>query len=85
MAPKRELEPYDPDKDDWLLHNTSQAAHEPRAALRLQRRGYKGQALVDATRIKPTALQRALKDAMDEEGAAFARGVPIHDQPQKGV
>lgn len=85
VAPKKDLEPYDPDRDQWLLDNTSQAAHEPRAALRLLRRGRKGQALVDATGIKPTALQKALREAMDEEGAAFNRGCPIHDQPQRGV
>jgi hypothetical protein len=78
-----ELEPFNEDRDWWLLDNTSQAAHEPIAALRLLRRGIRGQALVKATGIKPTALQRALRVAMDEEGAAFARGVPIHDQGTK--
>lgn len=78
---KPTLEPYDEERDNWLLHNTTQAAHEPVAALRFFRRGMKGQALVDATRIKPTKLQEVLRQAMDDEGAAFARKVSIHDQP----
>lgn len=83
MGGNMQLEPYDQERDDWLLHNTTQAAHEPIAALRFLRRGMKGQALVKATGIKPTALQAALKQAMDDEGAAFARQVAIHDQGTK--
>ena len=83
MSGKSTLEPFDEERDWWLLENTSQAAHEPNAALRFFRRGMKGQALVKATGIKPTKLQEALRAAMDEEGAAFARKVAIHDQGMK--
>lgn len=83
MGGNMQLEPFDEERDWWLLENTTQAAHEPIAALRFQRRGMKGQALVKATGIKPTALQAALKAALDDEGAAFSRGVAIHDQGTK--
>jgi hypothetical protein len=80
---KKFLEPFDEDRDWQLLTNTSQAPHEPPAVLRLQRRGYRGQALIDATGLKPTKLQDALRKALDDEGWAFQRGVPIHDQGDK--
>ena len=80
---KKFLEPYDPDRDQQLLTNTSQAPHEPPAVLRLFRRGFKGQDLIKAASMKPTKLQDALKKALDDEGWAFQRGVPIHDQADK--
>jgi putative RNA polymerase component gp68 len=62
-----------------LLLASTMAPHEPPAVLRCQRRGYRGQALVDLVRLKPTALQQALDKALGAENEASRRGCEIHD------
>lgn len=75
------IEPFDPNdpKERALLENKSGVPHEPPAVLRLQRQGYRGEALKKVSLMKPTVLVNALQKALDAEGDAHRRGCPIHD------
>lgn len=75
------IEPFDLNdpRERAILENKSGVPHEPPAVLRLQRQGYRGDALRKMVKIKPTALITALQKALDEEGEAHRRGCEIHD------
>ena len=77
-------EQYGPDNPrDWDPNHKSllspMAPHETAGVLRVHRAGYKGSELIKVLNMRGTQMMNALRRAMDCEGIASSRGVPIHD------
>ncbi|KZM69392.1 hypothetical protein [Nocardia terpenica] len=68
--------------DDPLL-TSGYAPHETAAVLRMHRNGTPGFAIAETLEMKGTELVKALQSALDAEGEASRRGVPIHDARAK--
>lgn len=56
-----------------------QAPHEPPAALRMQRNGWKGPELAEALNYQGADLMYVIQDALGAETEAHNRGAPMHD------
>lgn len=72
---------WDPDSfgERALLEKIHEAPHETRAVMRMHRAGKAGPMIMEALKITGQSMMKQLQLAMDEEGAAHRRKVPIHD------